>query len=59
MTMLATITPTAEEVEMVEAHDGPKESLRDLERFVLLVSEKVPKATLRVAAVGLEPVRRA
>ena len=53
MTMLATVAPSCEEVEMVEAHDGPKEDLRDLEQFLLLVNEKVPRAVLRARCLSI------
>mmetsp|Transcript_28544 Transcript_28544/g.77269 ORF Transcript_28544/g.77269 Transcript_28544/m.77269 type:complete len:704 (+) Transcript_28544:268-2379(+) len=53
MTMISTVMPSAEEAEMVESHDGPRDGLRDLEQFVLQVSEKVPKAVLRARCLSI------
>ena len=51
--MLSTVMPSAEEAEMVESYDGPRDGLRDLEQFVLQVSEKVPKAVLRAKCLSI------
>ncbi|KAL1499487.1 hypothetical protein AB1Y20_011690 [Prymnesium parvum] len=53
MTMLSTVMPSAEESDMVESYDGPRESLRDLEQFILQVTEKVPKAVLRAKCLEI------
>lgn len=51
--MLSILMPTAEEVEMVEAYDGPREGLRDVEQFILVVSESVPKAVIRAKCLAI------
>lgn len=44
--------PLPEELEVIDAYDGPREQLRDVEQWLLLVKERIPKFDARAKCLA-------
>jgi len=51
LTLIHNAMPTAEEIEQIEAYDGPREMLRDVEKWLLQVREQLPHYAQRAEAL--------
>jgi len=51
LTLISNSMPTAEEAEQLEAFDGARETLRDVEKFLLVIKEQLPHYEQRANAL--------